>query len=179
MKAGSTSAVAVDKLLTGRFTGIPCFFAIMAFVFAMTFGPIGGTLSDLMSEGVDIVLNALVSGLESWGLNPVAESLLIDGVGAGVGAVIGLLPTIVTLFFFLSILRILVTWHASPLLWTALCANRPFWQKHRSASYGIWMLSALDHGNTHAFQRTRPQNDNDAGALHELQRKKLLPSTLC
>ena len=98
-------SVAVDKLLTGRFTGIPCFFAIMAFVFAMTFGPIGGTLSDLVSEGVDITLNALAAGLESWGLNPVAESLLIDGVGAGVGAVIGFLPTIVTLFFFLSILE--------------------------------------------------------------------------
>ena len=98
-------SVAVDKLLTGRFTGIPCFFAIMAFVFAMTFGPIGGTLSDLVSEGVDITLSTLAAGLESWGLNPVAESLLIDGVGAGVGAVIGFLPTIVTLFFFLSILE--------------------------------------------------------------------------
>lgn len=98
-------SVAVDKLLTGRFTGIPCFFAIMAFVFAMTFGPIGGTLSDLVSAGVDVTLNALATGLESWGLNPVAESLLIDGVGAGVGAVIGFLPTIVTLFFFLSILE--------------------------------------------------------------------------
>ena len=98
-------SVTVDKLLTGRFTGIPCFFAIMAFVFAMTFGPIGGTLSDLVSEGVDITLSTLAAGLESWGLNPVAESLLIDGVGAGVGAVIGFLPTIVTLFFFLSILE--------------------------------------------------------------------------
>lgn len=98
-------SVAVDKLLTGRFTGIPCFFTIMAFVFAMTFGPIGGTLSDLVSEGVDIALSTLAAGLESWGLNPVAESLLIDGVGAGVGAVIGFLPTIVTLFFFLSILE--------------------------------------------------------------------------
>lgn len=98
-------SVAVDKLLTGRFTGIPCFFAIMAFVFAMTFGPIGGTLSDLVSEGVDIALSTLAAALESWGLNPVAESLLIDGVGAGVGAVIGFLPTIVTLFFFLSILE--------------------------------------------------------------------------
>lgn len=44
----------------------------------MTFGPIGGTLSDLVSEGVGITLDALAAGLESWGLNPVAESLLID-----------------------------------------------------------------------------------------------------
>ena len=34
-----------------------------------------------------------------------AQSLLVDGIGAGVGAVIGFLPTIVTLFFFLSILE--------------------------------------------------------------------------
>lgn len=122
-------SVAVDKLLTGRFTGIPCFFAIMAFVFAMTFGPIGGTLSDLVSEGVDIALSTLAAGLESWGLNPVAESLLIDGVGAGVGAVIGFLPTIVTLFFFLSIWRILATWHVSPLHYGPRYAeDRPFWR---------------------------------------------------
>lgn len=71
-------SVAVDKLLTGRFTGIPLLLRHHAFVFAMTFGPIGGTLSDLVSEGVDITLDALAAGLESWGLNPVAESLLID-----------------------------------------------------------------------------------------------------
>lgn len=98
-------SAAVDKLLTGRYTGIPCFFAIMAFVFAMTFGPIGGTLSDLVSAGIDWCLDALSQALEAWGLNPVAESLLIDGVGAGVGTVIGFLPTIVTLFLFLSILE--------------------------------------------------------------------------
>lgn len=119
-------SVAVDKLLTGRFTGIPCFFAIMAFVFAMTFGPIGGTLSDLVSEGVDIALSTLAAGLESWGLNPVAESLLIDGVGAGVGAVIGFCPLLLPCSFSSPFWRILATWHVSPLLWTALCERSAF-----------------------------------------------------
>ena len=98
-------SVAVDKLLTGRHTGIPCFFAIMAAVFVLTFSVVGAALSDLVSAGVDICLDALAAGCEAWGLNPVAQSLLVDGVGAGVGAVIGFLPTIVTLFFFLSILE--------------------------------------------------------------------------
>ena len=98
-------SAAVDKLLTGRYTGIPCFFAIMAAVFVLTFSFIGAALSDLVSAGVDVCLNALAAGCEAWGLNPVAQGLLVDGVGAGVGAVIGFLPTIVTLFFFLSILE--------------------------------------------------------------------------
>ncbi|MDO5335426.1 MAG: ferrous iron transport protein B [Coriobacteriia bacterium] len=98
-------SVAVDKILTGRFTGIPCFFAIMAAVFVLTFGPVGGTLSDLVSAGVDIALESLDAGLAAWGMNPVAASLFVDGIGAGVGAVIGFLPTIATLFFFLSILE--------------------------------------------------------------------------
>ena len=162
-------SVAVDKLLTGRFTGIPCFFAIMAFVFAMTFGPIGGTLSDLVSEGVDITLSTLAAGLESWGLNPVAESLLIDGVGAGVGAVFAhyCYPVLFPLHFGGFWLHGTCRLCYGP----RYAKDRPFWQKHRSASYGIWMLGALDHGHTHAFERTRSQNDNDAGALHELQRK--------
>lgn len=98
-------SVAVDKILTGRFTGIPCFFAIMAAVFVLTFGPVGGTLSELVGSGVDFALGALDDALTSWGMNPVAKSLFVDGVGAGVGAVIGFLPTIATLFFFLSILE--------------------------------------------------------------------------
>ena len=98
-------SVAVDKLLTGKYTGIPCFFAIMALVFVLTFGAIGATLSDWVSVGVDACLEGLAAACAAWGLNPVAESLLVDGVGAGVGSVIGFLPTIVTLFFFLSILE--------------------------------------------------------------------------
>ena len=98
-------SVSVDKLLTGRYTGIPCFFAIMAAVFVLTFSVVGAALSDLVSTGVDAALEALAVGCETWGLNPVAQSLLVDGIGAGVGAVIGFLPTIVTLFFFLSILE--------------------------------------------------------------------------
>ena len=83
-------SVSVDKLLTGRYTGIPCFFAIMAAVFVLTFSFVGAALSDLVSTGVDAALEALAAGCEAWGLNPVAQSLLVDGIGAGVGAVIGL-----------------------------------------------------------------------------------------
>ena len=59
----------------------------MAAVFVLTFSFVGVALSDLVSTGVDAALEALAAGCEAWGLNPVAQSLLVDGIGAGVGSV--------------------------------------------------------------------------------------------
>ena len=164
-------SVSVDKLLTGRFTGIPRFFAIMAaVVFVLTFSIVGAALSDLVSTGVDAALEALAAGCEAWGLNPVAQSLLVDGIGAGVGAVIGFLPTIVTLFFFLSILEGLGLHGARGVRHGPPHAqNRPVRALYRAAAHGLRLLGAVDHGHAHAVERTRPQNDHHAGAVHELQ----------
>ncbi len=74
MKAGSTSAVAVDKLLTGRFTGIPCFFAIMAFVFAYDLWPYRWNTFRFNERGRRYRPECFGPGLESWGLNPVLQS---------------------------------------------------------------------------------------------------------
>ena len=95
----------IDRLLTGKYTAIPCFIGIMAIVFLMTFSLIGAWLSDLMSMGVDFVIDWIAKGLEYLEVNPVVQSLVVDGVCAGVGSVLSFLPTIVTLFFFLSILE--------------------------------------------------------------------------
>ena len=98
-------SMAIDRVLTGKYTAIPCFIGILAFVFAMTFNFIGAALSDLMSVGVDAVTALFDRLLTTAEVNPVVRSLVIDGICSGVGSVLSFLPTIVTLFFFLSILE--------------------------------------------------------------------------
>lgn len=95
----------IDRLLTGRYTAIPCFIAIMALIFVMTFNLVGAWLSDLMNLGVDSVISLIDNALTAVQINPVVHSLVVDGICNGVGSVISFLPTIVTLFFFLSILE--------------------------------------------------------------------------
>ena len=95
----------IDRLLTGRYTAIPCFIAIMALIFVMTFNLVGAWLSDLMSLGVDSVISLIDNALTAVQINPDVHSLVVDGICNGEGSVISFLPTIVTLFFFLSILE--------------------------------------------------------------------------
>ncbi|MCM1113731.1 MAG: ferrous iron transport protein B [Muribaculum sp.] len=98
-------SVRIDRILTGKYTAIPCFIGIMALVFVMTFNFVGVWLSDGMALGVESVTALIARGLDAWEVNPVVRSLVIDGVCSGVGSVVSFLPTIVTLFFFLSILE--------------------------------------------------------------------------
>ena len=98
-------SVKMDRILTGRFTAIPVFIAIMLVIFFLTFNVIGSFLSDLLALGIDSLTALVDRGLTAYGINPVVHSLVIDGVFAGVGTVLSFLPIIVTLFFFLSILE--------------------------------------------------------------------------
>ena len=98
-------SVAIDKILTGKYTAIPCFIGIMGLIFVMTFNLVGAWLSDLMGMGVDAVTGLISKALAAADVNTVVQSLVVDGVCKGVGSVISFLPTIVTLFFFLSILE--------------------------------------------------------------------------
>lgn len=95
----------IDRLLTGKFTAIPSFVAIMALVFWLTFGVIGTWLSDLLDMGITWLTEVTDAALSAYEMNPVIHSLIIDGIFAGVGSVLSFLPIIVTLFFFLSILE--------------------------------------------------------------------------
>lgn len=98
-------SVAIDKILTGKYTALPCFAGIMALVFWLTFGVVGSTLSDWMTLGIDWFTGVVDRALTAYQINPVVHSLVIDGIFAGVGSVLVFLPIIVTLFFFLSILE--------------------------------------------------------------------------
>lgn len=98
-------SVKADKILTGKYTALPAFAAIMGLIFWLTFRVIGAGLSDWLSVGIDIVTDFADRALTAYGLNPVVHSLIIDGIFAGVGSVLSFLPIIVVLFFFLSILE--------------------------------------------------------------------------
>jgi ferrous iron transport protein B len=98
-------SVNLDSILTHKFWAFPAFLGIMLLVFALTFGVIGNRLSDLMVLGLDKLSGAIDNALKIYGLNPVVHSLLIDGIFAGVGAVLSFVPVIVVLFFFLSLLE--------------------------------------------------------------------------
>ena len=95
----------LDRVLTGKYTAIPVFLGVMLLIFYLTFNVIGKFLSDLLALGIDALTGVVDRALTAYGLNPVAHSLIIDGIFKGVGGVLSFLPVIVTLFFFLSILE--------------------------------------------------------------------------
>ncbi len=95
----------MDKILTGKYTAIPCFIAIMGAVFYLTFNVIGAVLADLLDLGISWLTELVDAALGAWHVNDVLHSLIIDGIFNGVGSVLSFLPIIVTLFFFLSMLE--------------------------------------------------------------------------
>lgn len=95
----------IDRILTGKYTAIPMFVGIMLLIFWLTFGVIGAWLSDLMDLGIGAVTELCDKALQAAHVNEVVHSLVIDGIFTGVGSVLSFLPTIVTLFFFLSLLE--------------------------------------------------------------------------
>ena len=95
----------IDKFLTGKYTAIPAFIAIMGLVFYLTFNVIGLFFQNLMEAGIDALTGAVDTLLTNWNINEAIHSLIIDGVFTGVGSVLSFLPIIVVLFFFLSMLE--------------------------------------------------------------------------
>ena len=95
----------IDKILTGKYTAIPAFIAIMSLVFYLTFNVIGAALQDLMAAAIAFLQDEADAAMTAAGVNEAMHSLVIDGIFQGVGTVLSFLPIIVTLFFFLSLLE--------------------------------------------------------------------------
>ena len=95
----------IDRLLTGKYTAIPCFIGIMVLVFYLTFNVIGAWLQSLLEMGIDKVSELADAALTAAHVNSAMHSLVIDGIFTGVGSVLSFLPIIVTLFFFLSLME--------------------------------------------------------------------------
>lgn len=95
----------IDRILTGKYTAIPCFVGIMALVFYLTFGVIGVFLSGILEGGIGALSGYVDQLMTAADVNHVLHSLVMDGIFNGVGSVLSFLPVIVTLFFFLSLLE--------------------------------------------------------------------------
>ena len=95
----------IDRIFTGKYTGIPCFIAIMALVFYLTFNVIGAALQSLLELGIDKLAGLTDAAMTAANVNSALRSLVIDGIFTGVGSVLSFLPVIVTLFFFLSLME--------------------------------------------------------------------------
>lgn len=95
----------IDRILTGKYTAIPCFIGIMGLVFFLTFHVIGAWLQGILEMLIEWLTGAVDSAMTAWHVNAGIHSLVIDGIFSGVGSVVSFLPIIVTLFFFLSLLE--------------------------------------------------------------------------
>ena len=95
----------LDRVLTGKYTAIPMFIAIMGLVFFLTFFLIGPFLQDLLARGIESLGALAARAMEAGGVNTAIQSLVLGGIFEGVGSVVSFLPLIVTLFFFLSLLE--------------------------------------------------------------------------
>ncbi len=95
----------IDSVLTNKYLAIPIFLGIMAFIFYLTFGLIGTTLSSLLETAIEKITLVTQNALINANVSQALRSLVIDGIFNGVGSVLSFLPTIIVLFFLLSILE--------------------------------------------------------------------------
>jgi len=108
-------SVRFDGILTHRVWAFPTFLGIMLLVFGLTFGIIGNRLSGLLVLGIDALSGIVDHALTAYGLNPVVQSLVIDGIFAGVGAVLGFLPVMSRCSSFCPFWRTAATWPGWPM----------------------------------------------------------------
>lgn len=95
----------IDRILTGKYTAIPCFIGIMVLVFYLTFNVIGAWMQGILELGINKISALVDAALTAGHVNNAIHSLVIDGIFTGVGSVLSFLPIIVTLFFFLSLME--------------------------------------------------------------------------
>ena len=95
----------IDRILTGKYTAIPCFILIMSLVFLLTFNVIGPFLQDVLAGWIGSLGELVSSFLEAHRVNEVIRSLILEGIFDGVGSVLSFFPIVVILFFFLSLME--------------------------------------------------------------------------
>ncbi len=95
----------IDRILTGKYTAIPCFIAIMLLVFYLTFEVIGAFFQGILENLIDRLSLIVDAALTAAHVNAAIHGLIIKGIFAGVGSVLSFLPIIVIMFFFLSMLE--------------------------------------------------------------------------
>lgn len=106
-QVGLTTSDKVDKIVTNRFLALPIFVGVMVAIYYLAINVVGGPVTDWVNDNLfgGIVSDAVRGALQSMGVAAWLESLVVDGIVAGVGGVLGFLPIIATLFFLISILE--------------------------------------------------------------------------
>ena len=165
------SLMSIDKILTGKYTGVPVFILTMTLVFYLTFNMPGRLLSDMLSVIIDSSVNTLACCLQNAGTSPALQDLIIDGICAGVGSVLSFIPVIAVLFFFLSILE-----ESGYLPKVAVLLDRPMKKIGLSGKCVVPLVMSFGcssrgaHGRLHAFRQRTHHRDIHA-AVHVLQRE--------
>lgn len=96
----------IDRIVTNRILGLPIFILIMFAVYYVSITTIGKMMTDWVNDVfVPWVQGGAAAGLEAVGASSLIESLLVDGVLGGLGAVLGFTPQMAVLFLCLSILE--------------------------------------------------------------------------
>lgn len=95
----------IDKILTGKWTAIPIFIAVMFLVIWLSIDVLGSPLQNLLNRGIEHLSLRTDAAMASVGVGDAVRSLVVHGIFGGVGSVLSFVPIIIILFFFLSILR--------------------------------------------------------------------------
>ena len=107
VKGQLTTSDKIDHIVTNRFLALPIFAFIMWFVYFISVTAIGKPLTDWTNDVFfgEIVTNAANNFIATFHLADWLQSLIVDGIIGGVGTVLGFVPQMVILFFFLSFLE--------------------------------------------------------------------------
>ncbi len=105
-KAGTTSDK-IDRIVTNRILALPIFAVVIGIVYYISVTTIGTLVTDWTNDvfAAEILQGNTAAFLESVGCAAWLQGLIVDGIVGGVGAVLGFVPQMLVLFFFLSMLE--------------------------------------------------------------------------
>lgn len=95
----------MDRILTGKWTGIPIFLVVMFCVLALSIQVIGTPLQELLAKGIGSLAAAAGTAMQASSVHPAVYSLVMNALFGGVGYILSFVPIIVLMFFFLSLLE--------------------------------------------------------------------------
>ena len=106
-KGGMTVSDKIDRIVTNRWLALPIFAAVMFIVYYVSITTVGGFLTDWTNDVLfgEIIPPAIEKLLVAVNCADWLQGLILDGIVAGVGAVLGFVPQMLVLFIFLAFLE--------------------------------------------------------------------------
>lgn len=104
---GMTTSDKIDRIVTNRWLALPIFAAVMWLIYYISISSLGAIVTNWTNDVLfgGFITNFATTGLASVGAADWLIGLIVDGIIGGVGAVLGFLPQMLILFFFLAILE--------------------------------------------------------------------------